>query len=366
MHGESVPLTECVGTSWRNLPFILAVMTCLGPEGLGRLGVRGGETRSLGRVPPLVHPRSRAFWEYGMKQSLVRTVVASTVALMASMALSTGPAAAADNTLGWLRMTPAKGPTSKAVDVLAQGSCPGGNAILVKMTGPGIPESPEVGMIVGNTLVSALPKTESGQLYVPLSLTFDGWFARNVPGAKPNGTYTITLICRDSVRGSQRFGNYVGTVAIANGTFTALGESAKPLDTKKLANDPYGVQQPSSAPTPGAVAPSAGASSAAPSAGSSTSPSAAPSAATTTQPSASATGDDPSQGTDAEAGSIVQPVAATSDSGSATRTFLLGLGAVLLIAVGVRAYALRRRGPGVPAGSHAANDDVLDSVGDPR
>lgn len=300
-----------------------------------------------------------------MKQALVRTVVASAVALMASMALSTGPAAAADNTLGWLRMTPAKGPITKAVDVLAQGSCPGGNAVLVKMTGPGIPESPEIGMMVGNTLVSALPKTESGQLYVPLSLSFQDWFARNVPGAKPNGTYTLTLICRDSLRGSQRFGNYVGSVAIANGVFTALGESAKPLDTQKQTNDPYGVQQPSSAPTPGAVVPPPGGS-AAPAPSASSAPSSAPSASANAQPSSGATAADPSQGTDAQAGSVTQPVAATSDSGSATRTFLLGLGAVLLIAAGVLAYAQRRRAAEAPAGSHAANDDVLDSVGDPR
>ena len=160
-----------------------------------------------------------------MSRAIARPAALALAALVVAVGLVGGavtPAAAVDDTLGWMRLSPAAGRTDIAVDALTQGGCQRGEAVVMAITGPGIPRTGDIGYIVGNTAISALAPTQSGQLSVPLRLTFKDWFAGNAPGVKPRGTYTLRLVCRDRLRASKSYGEYVAQVAISGGRFRAL------------------------------------------------------------------------------------------------------------------------------------------------
>jgi hypothetical protein len=162
------------------------------------------------------------------------------------------PAQAEPGTLGWLRVSPATGTVDTPIDVLSQAQCPAGESVVVAIDGPRIPSKGDLGFIVGNTAISALPVTDTQQLYVPLSLTIGDWFGRNVPRAKPVGTYTLTLTCRDRLRSSEVFGSYTARISIAkDGTYRALGEASRPLGIQVGAADPVSGGAVPSPSTPG-------------------------------------------------------------------------------------------------------------------
>jgi hypothetical protein len=243
------------------------------------------------------------------------------------------PANAADGPPGWLRLTPNAATIDDSVDVLSQGPCPSGTNIQVAVTGPGIPKSNQLGYIVGNTFITALPSLPSNQLYVPLQLTFRSWFGRNVPGLTPSGVYTLTLTCRQALKPAA-LGTFVAQVRIAkSGKFVALGEAAKPLNAKPPTDSDYTPPTASapSSPTPtssagGQPAPTSGSSNAAPS----------------TVPSVS---DPNSAAPQSGAGS---QVAASESAGGQPGSGLFGklallLGALILGAMAVTSWRARRR-----------------------
>jgi hypothetical protein len=266
-----------------------------------------------------------------MRHTAARLLLASALALVGVVGLSTSPASATVSPpgpdLGWMRLQPTQGTIDDAVDGLAQAKCPGGEAIVVQLTGPGIPTTREVGYLVGNTALTALPPTPTGQLWVPMSLTFRDWFGRNVPGVTPAGTYTLTTICRDAIKSAVTYGHYSAQVSITKaGGFTALGAAAQPFNTTKGEKDPLANVTAS----PGATAsPSAGSGSSAPA-------TAAPSGSGTQTPAPGAT-----PGTSTGSGSVAAS-SPTSQSGGGVRVILLGLGALLLIVAGAIALRARR------------------------
>jgi hypothetical protein len=281
-----------------------------------------------------------------MMHAITRVVVVSAIAAMSALGLAAAPASAVNTPpgpeLGWMRLQPASGTIDDAVDGLTETKCPQGEAIIVSVAGPGIPTKGDIGYIVGNTALTALPPTQSGQLWVPLNLTFRAWFGRNVPGFTPAGTYTLTAICRDPLKSLVSFGHFSASVTIAkSGTFKALGDAALPFNTTKGEKDPLAgiTASPSSgATTPGSAAPSAGA------------PSSTASAAPGQDPTAAAPGATPD--------TTSTNAAAASDSGSGVRLALLGFGALLL--VGAALVALRARSAAseepVSAGRHGSVD----------
>jgi hypothetical protein len=256
----------------------------------------------------------------------------------------TAPAAAADQ-VGWLRVTPAAGTIDTAMDALTEKACPGGTHVVATVTGPGIPSTGDIGNILGNTNIDALPPTESGQLYVPLQYTLRDWFGRNVPGAKPQGTYTVSVICRDAFRSTVTFGSFDAQVAIAaNGGYRALGEAAKPFDTTRKTEELPGVVVPDSTAS-AAPAPSASAAGETPAA--SPTPSGAASAPATVPPTSEPQG---STTPDALAAPTSPATSATPAEGSSSSWLplaLVGVGAVVLIG----AFLVSRRRP-QPAGGH--------------
>jgi len=230
--------------------------------------------------------------------------------------------------LGWMRLQPAQGTIDDAVDGLTQSKCPGGEAIVVGLTGPGIPARSDLGLMVGNTALTALPPTPTKQLWVPLSLTFRDWFGRNVPGFTPAGTYTLTTICRDALKASTSFGHFTAQVAISKaGKFQALGAAAAPFNTTKGEKEPVSV-------TPGSPSPGATASPGGSAAPSSTSPGSNGATGATGGQSANP---QPS----AQAGSTTA-ASSSGASGSGVRVALLGLGALLLAGAGAFAYRSRQ------------------------
>ncbi len=280
-----------------------------------------------------------------MVHAIARIVVASLVAVMASSTVLAAPAGAADEDLGWFRLTPAQGSLDDAIDGLTQAPCPAGEAIVVGLTGPGIPTGGDIGYIVGNTALSALPPTESGQLYVPLNLTLRDWFARNAPGLAPAGTYRVVLTCRAALRGSVTYGTFSADVAIAKaGTYRALGEAAKPFNTGQAPVDPLaGVTE---APSPAA------------SAGAPTPPQPTPSGAVSQTapgeaPGAVTDGSSPSGAASPRADAATQ----VTDSGSSARLLLLALG-VLLVAAAAFAALRRRPAPTASATPEPADQPV--------
>jgi hypothetical protein len=282
-----------------------------------------------------------------IRRALRGLVLTGVVGLVAATA--SAPASAADTDLGWLRMTPATGTTFDALDTLTQAPCPGGESVIGTITGPGIPDDPRIGYIVGTTFISALPPTESGQLLVPLQLTLRDWFGRNVPGVTPAGTYTITVTCRDSLRGSITYGSFSGQLAIAkDGTYRALGEAAKPFTTTKKTNDPIAELTASAAPAvPATPAPSDAAS--------------APAQSAAPQPTQSAP--QPAAGAPSAPSTDEVPVAAatgssTADSGSSW-SWLLVLGGAGLLVVAFLAAGRSRRSP-EPV-SEQPHDDLVSS-----
>ncbi|MFN8028502.1 MAG: hypothetical protein U0W40_19725 [Acidimicrobiia bacterium] len=204
-------------------------------------------------------------------ERLTALALAALVSLAALLVLGQGTARASDRDLGWLRLTPDQGRIDVAVDATTQSRCPKGEAVVVSVAGPGVPRNDDIGYIVGNTAISALTPQGSGQLTVPLALTFKDWFADNAPGVKPKGTYTLTLVCRDRLRGSKTYGEYVAQVAIAGGKFRALGAAAQPAAQPSAPAPSSPAAQPGAgsgtSATPAASAPAASApASAAPSA----------------------------------------------------------------------------------------------------
>jgi hypothetical protein len=272
-------------------------------------------------------------------ERLTALALAALVSLAALLVLGQGTARASDRDLGWLRLTPDQGRIDVAVDATTQSRCPKGEAVVVSVAGPGVPRNDDIGYIVGNTAISALTPQGSGQLTVPLALTFKDWFADNAPGVKPKGTYTLTLVCRDRLRGSKTYGEYVAQVAIAGGKFRALGAAAQP------------AAQPSApAPSSPAAQPGAGSGTSATPAASAPAASAPASAA----PSAAATSGGPAPaGTSPAAGSpAVQPAAAASaDEGGGARLLLLGLVAAAIATVGI----VLLRGRDAPTGQHTSS-----------
>lgn len=252
--------------------------------------------------------------------------------LAVTLLLGQGTSHASDRDLGWLRLTPAQGRIDAAVDAQTQGRCPKGEAVVVSVTGPGIPRSRDVGFIVGNTAISALAPDRSGQLTVPLALTFKDWFSDNAPGVKPKGTYTVSLVCRDRLRASKTYGEYVAQVAIAGGRFRALGAAAAPTAAPQ---QPAPASPSSSAPAaPGSAAP-------APTAAAPSASATAPAAGSAPSASAPATASDPA---------VVPAAAGTgADDGSGPRLLLLGLAAAAVLAVG----AVLLRGRRTPTGQHS-------------
>jgi hypothetical protein len=281
-----------------------------------------------------------------MRHAAARLLIAAVIAMLGIGAASASPAFAAQTPvgpdLGWMRLQPAKGTIGDAIDGLTQAKCPAGKAIVVKLSGPGIPATREVGYLVGNTALTALAPTSSGQLWVPMSLTFRDWFGRNIPGFTPVGTYTLTTICRDAIKSALTYGHYSAQVTITKaGTYSAVGDAALPFNTVKGEKDPLAAAtaSPSGGANPsGSGAPTGGA----PSASASSSAGATP-----------GTGATPTTATDTSS-----LAGATTDSGSGVRLALLAFGALLVVAsvlVALRARQVASDEP-APAGRHGSVD----------
>jgi hypothetical protein len=297
-----------------------------------------------------------------MNRVYARALAAAALVLSLSTAFS-GSASAADPQPGWLRLTPSSATIDDPIDVLSQAPCPTGTNIQVTLTGPGIPNDPMLGSVVGNTFITALPSTPTKQLYVPLTVTLRQWFSRNVPGLTPSGTYTMTLKCRAALRPTY-YGSFVALVRVTkDGKYSAQGEAAKPFNVTPAADpdfDPQAAASASAAMSPGtssspAADPNA---SAQPTAGSSLP---AP-GATASQPAASAPSTAPSEsaGQAASTGTSTtdastQP-AATGGSGAAGKIVLLG-GLAILGAVALSWWRGRRPNSPGPDVDPASSDD---------
>jgi len=265
-----------------------------------------------------------------MRQAVSRVLAVCALVLLAVAGVLATPASATQTPpgpeLGWMRLQPATGTIDDAVDGLSQSKCPDGKAIVVSMTGPGISSTKDLGLMVGNTALTALPPTPTNQLWVSLSLTFRDWFGRNVPGFTPAGTYTLTTICRDALKSSVSFGHFTSQVTITkDGKFRALGAAALPFNTTKGEKDPVAL------PTASSTAGATGASGSSPSAtGGSTTSSAAPVAS-------------PQVSSSTGAGTTASTASPPAPAGSGARVVLLGLGALLLAAAGVVAVRTRQK-----------------------
>lgn len=167
--------------------------------------------------------------------ALIAAAVAGGVLL-----LPAGWAAAAEKDLGWVRLDPPSAKQDDVTSILTESPCPAkATAVVVRLTGPNIPDDNSVGNIVGVTQLKALKPTVSGQLLVPLSFTFRDWFAVNAIPVKPGATYTMTATCRDLLRGSQTFGAFSGQVVLdGSGGFRAIGETAQAFNTELKPLDP--------------------------------------------------------------------------------------------------------------------------------
>jgi hypothetical protein len=271
---------------------------------------------------------------------MVHVIARLAVATLAASALLIQPASAAEPEPGWLRLSPATGTLDVPVDSLSQAACPAGTNVQMTMTGPGIPNDKGLGLLVGNTFITALPSTPTRQLYLPIPVTLGTWFGRNVPGLVPSGTYTLTLICRAALK-PMVLGAFTGKIAIAKDrTYKALGETAKAFNVMPAA-DPDQESVPS--PTASASQPAAGGAGS-PTATTTTPGSAAPSTAGTPSPgsgvpSASASG---STG-DVDANAAAIPSSA-SDSGPALLSKLALAGVVLILGLlGLSALRSRSR-----------------------
>ena len=267
-----------------------------------------------------------------MRHAVSRVLAVCALALLAAAGVFATPASATQTPpgpeLGWMRLQPATGTIDDAVDGLTQSTCPDGKAIVVAMTGPGIASTKDLGLMVGNTALTALPPTPTNQLWVSLSLTFRDWFGRNVPGFTPAGTYTLTTICRDALKSSVSFGHFTSQVVITkDGKFRALGAAALPFNTTKGEKDP--VALPTASSTAGATGPSGTSPSPSTAGGSSTSPAA---------PAAS-----PQVSSSTGAGTTASTASAPAQAGSGARVALLGLGALLLAAASAVAVRTRRK-----------------------
>ena len=271
---------------------------------------------------------------------VIRAVSLSAALLLGGLGLAGSGAAtaeAAPSSLGWLRVSPAAGNISTPIDVLSQARCPAGEAVVVSLEGPRIPTQGDLGYIVGNTAISALPITDTRQLYVPLSVTIRDWFGRNVPDVKPTGTYTLILTCRDKMRSSQTFGSYTARISISrDGRYQALGEAAKPLGIVVGTADPVASGELSTpTPVPGGTGTPSG------------SPTAPSSGTASPAPSSTATA---GTGTPAGSPSIPEssPVAAAASSdapGSSSALTVLVLGGAVLLVVAVATLMRRRSRP---------------------
>lgn len=285
-----------------------------------------------------------------MKHAGTRIVAVTAISTILLALSSSATASAANEQLGWLRLSPAQGTTSDAVDALTEKPCPGGTAVVVDVEGPGVPAEGDIGFLVGNTALTALKPTESGQVYVPLSLTFRDWFARNAPSVTPKGTYTITLTCRDALRASLTYGSYSGRVSIAaNGSYRALGEAGLPFDTVLRNGDPLPGDGEG---TPGEPTSSA---SAEPSGSGSKAPSAGPSESSTPSTATGSSGSDPSPGPSSDDPSLQAAEAAGAPSGGIPPA-LLGLGALLIAAAGFLIMRSRNGGGATPTTARHSSD----------
>lgn len=192
-----------------------------------------------------------------MKHAVSRVVGAAAAAAAAVLIGTASPAAAAQDDLGWIRLQPATGKSDVAVIALTQSACPSGDAVVATLRGPNIAPDSDLGNLVGVTEYSALDPTLSGQLWVPLSFNFRQWFAVNGVTMVPGKAYTITVVCRDLLRGSQTFGGFSGQVVFdGKGGYRALADAAKPFNTELKPDDPTGVviPTPSASGKPGSSA----------------------------------------------------------------------------------------------------------------
>jgi hypothetical protein len=282
-----------------------------------------------------------------MRPSVTRLVVVSCAGLI-GLAGSLGASSAAhasETDLGWLRLQPAQGKTDIATEVLTEAPCPKGEAVVVGLTGPGVPTKGDVGYLVGNTALTALQPTTSGQHLIPLSMTFRDWFSDNGVDGKPGATYTVTLVCRDSLSASKTYGSFTGKIKLdAAGGYAAVGEAAKPFNTEYKPTDPLGGTVATTGPT-ASVKP-----------GSSTAPSSPPTDATaeanqTPEPDGSSDGAAPGSGSTAPA------ARAAADGGGSGRFLLISLG--LLMLAGIAWALVRRRRPEPRSGAHEPRRDSV-------
>lgn len=262
------------------------------------------------------------------------------------------PARAADKDLGWLRFEPAKGANGDVMSVLTQAPCPGGEAIIVKVTGPNVATDGSVGNMVGVTQIKILKPTLSGQLLVPLSFTFRDWIGVNSVQIKPNAPYSLTLVCRDLIRGSETFGSFTGQVVFdGKGNWRAIAEAAKPFDTELKPEDPLGGVLPT---------PEASASTGATPSPAASNPTDEPTDGASAAPSESAPDiTDPVPDAEVTADPVAAPATAGADSAGSGRFLLIGLG--LLALVGALWGLIRSRRPEPRYGAHEPERDRVAS-----
>lgn len=270
-----------------------------------------------------------------MQHAVTRVLgIAAVVAALVGGVVGAAPAQAADKDLGWVRLQPASGKTDIAVLALTSGACPDGQAITMGLKGPNIPSDNTVGNLVGVTEYKAFDPTMTGQLWVPLSTTFRGWFAVNGITVKPGAAYTVSVVCRDLLSASKSYGSFSGQVVFdAKGGYKAVGEAAKPFNTELKPDDPLAVPTQSAS---GSGKPGGGKPSGSPS----TKPSGDPSGSA--DPSTDPGEAIPDSSAPGEVGgtTVAAPVSPTSSSGIGALPFVL---LALVAAAGATWVFLRRR-----------------------
>ena len=152
-----------------------------------------------------------------MKRFFSRAAVAGlSAALVAGVALVAAPAANAAQ-IGTLTFN---GLTGKGVTftALTSGACaaPATN-FQIGVTGGNLPAAPT--NITGNTSGGLVSGFNTGPFTAPFSFTLDGYATNNGLTTLGDGTYTVTLRCRDSIV-STSLGDYVGTFTVAGAVVT--------------------------------------------------------------------------------------------------------------------------------------------------
>lgn len=138
------------------------------------------------------------------------------------------PVSAESSGPGVLVVDPPSGDLDSVLTVSTVGPCERGVTLVVYGEGKGINPG-TADNLVGNTSLGKLDPTYTLSHSVPLMTTLGAYFQANV-GKQKKGTYEIVLACRDTTDFTDLQTFRAEIEVSADGTFEALGESAKPIE----------------------------------------------------------------------------------------------------------------------------------------